>query len=85
MPRPASGPTHPPYLMGNGRFFPKIKQPTIAVDHLPPSSAKVKNVWTYTSTSRQIPPWHGQRQFTFHFSSVQTVTIDLKIRQARYI
>jgi len=90
-----SGPTHPPYLMGNGGFFPRIKQPTNAVDHLPPPSAKVKNVWTYTSTSPQISPWHGHRQFTFDFSSVQTVTFDfssvqtvttdLKIRQAMYI
>lgn len=32
MPRLASGPTHSPYLMGNGGFFPRIKQPKNEVE-----------------------------------------------------
>jgi len=61
MPRLASGPTHSPYLMGKGGFFSRIKQPKNAVEHLPRSTAKVKNVWNYTSSSPQISPWHGKR------------------------
>jgi hypothetical protein len=31
-------------------IFTKVKQPGHAVDHSPPSGAKVKNEWSYTST-----------------------------------
>jgi hypothetical protein len=31
--------------------FPREKQPECEADHLPPSSADVKNAWSYTSTS----------------------------------
>jgi len=30
-------------------FTPEVKQPGHEVDHSPPSNAKVKNVWSYTS------------------------------------
>jgi len=50
--RPAPGPTQPPLQWVQGALTPWIKQPGYEADHLPPSSAKVKNVWSYTS----IPP-----------------------------
>ena len=34
-----------------GRSFPGIKQGRCEVNHSPPSRAKVKNEWSYTSTS----------------------------------
>jgi hypothetical protein len=33
-----------------GGSFPRIKRPGRETDHLPPSSAEVKNTWSYTST-----------------------------------
>jgi hypothetical protein len=35
--------------MGTTVLSPKIKQPEREANHLPPSTAKVKNVWQYTS------------------------------------
>jgi len=32
--------------------FPEVKRPGRGIDHLSPSSAEVKNEWSYTSTSR---------------------------------
>jgi hypothetical protein len=57
--RLALGPTQPPIQWIPGVLSPGIKQlvPGHEADHSPPSSAKVKNVWCYTST----PPvcFHG--------------------------
>jgi hypothetical protein len=39
------------YSMGTRGSFPGVKWPGHEADHSPPSSAKVKNVWSYTSTS----------------------------------
>jgi len=47
--RPTLGPTQPPVQWVLG-----VKQLGHEVDHSPPSSAEVKNVWNYTST----PPVH---------------------------
>jgi hypothetical protein len=35
-----------------------LKRPGHEADHSPPSSAKVKNVWSYTSTTL-TSLWHG--------------------------
>jgi hypothetical protein len=35
-------------------FTPQIKQPGCEADHSPPSTAKVKNTWIYTSTTLHI-------------------------------
>jgi hypothetical protein len=45
---PASYPTD------TGRSFPGVKRPGREADHSLPSSAEVKNAWSYTST----PPIH---------------------------
>jgi hypothetical protein len=39
------------YWTGSGVFFPAVKRPGNVFDHSPPSSAEVKNEWSYTSTS----------------------------------
>jgi hypothetical protein len=39
--------------LGKGYIFPEVKRPGHEADHLPPSSAEVKNVCSYTST----PPY----------------------------
>jgi hypothetical protein len=38
------------YPMGAGDSFPGVKRPGREPDHSPPSSAEVRNVWSYTST-----------------------------------
>jgi hypothetical protein len=47
--RPALGPTQPPIQWVPGSF-PGVKRPRREADHSSPSSAEVKNAWTYTST-----------------------------------
>jgi hypothetical protein len=42
------------YLMGTRGSLPGEKRPEREADHSPPSSAEVKNAWSYTST----PPIH---------------------------
>jgi hypothetical protein len=48
--RTALGPTQPPIQWVPGAFSLDIKRPGREADHSPPSSAKVKKVWSYTST-----------------------------------
>jgi len=47
--RPALRPTHPP-IQWVRLLFPGVKRPEREADHSPPSSTKVKNAWSYTST-----------------------------------
>jgi hypothetical protein len=41
------------YTMGTRDSFPGVKRPRREADHSPPTNAKVKNMWIYTST----PPY----------------------------
>jgi hypothetical protein len=50
MSRQVLGPTQPPIQWVPGALSLGIKQPGHKADCSPPSSAKVKNVWSYTST-----------------------------------
>jgi hypothetical protein len=44
--------THPvSYPKGNRGYFPEVKRPEREADRSPQSSAAVKNVWSYTSSS----------------------------------
>jgi hypothetical protein len=45
-----SGPTQPPIQWVPGALSLGVKWPGREVDHSPPSSAEVKNEWSYTST-----------------------------------
>jgi hypothetical protein len=49
--RPALGPAHPPIRWVPGTLSLGVKWPGLEADHSHPSSAEVKNVWSYTSTS----------------------------------
>jgi hypothetical protein len=44
-----SGPTQPPIQWVPGTLSLGVKRPRREADHSPPSSAKVKNAWSYTS------------------------------------
>jgi hypothetical protein len=48
--RPAVGPTQPPIQWVPGALSLGVKRPVREADHSPPSSAEVKNAWSYTST-----------------------------------
>jgi hypothetical protein len=44
------GPTQPPIQGLTGALSLGVKRPGLQVDHSPPSSAEIKNAWSYTST-----------------------------------
>jgi hypothetical protein len=48
--RPALGPTQPPIQWVSRALSKGVKRPVHEADHSPPSSAKVKNAWSYIST-----------------------------------
>jgi len=50
----ALGPTQSPTQRVMGYLSLGVKQPVHEADHSPPSSAKVKNVWSYNSTASYI-------------------------------
>jgi hypothetical protein len=59
----SSTPQHPDWLYGlpsllsseyQGHFFPRGKAIMHEVNHSPPSTAEVKNVWNYTSTPSRL-------------------------------
>jgi hypothetical protein len=52
--RPALGPTQPPIQWVPVILSTRVKGPGREADHSPPSSAEVKNAWSYTS----IPAIH---------------------------
>jgi hypothetical protein len=43
-------PTQPPIQWVSGPLSLRVKRPDREADHSPPSSAEVKNLWSYTST-----------------------------------
>jgi hypothetical protein len=42
------------YPMGTGALFTGIKRPGLGAEHLPPSSADVKNAWSCTSIAQYV-------------------------------
>jgi hypothetical protein len=52
--RTALGPTQPPIRWVLGILSPGIKRPGREADHLSPTSAEVKNTWSYTSTPQYV-------------------------------
>jgi hypothetical protein len=68
--RTALGPTLPPIQWVPGALFLGVKRPGREADYSPPSSAEVKNAWSYTSTPQYVfMAWclvkHGDFTFTF--------------------
>jgi hypothetical protein len=71
--RLALEPTQLPIQWVPGALFLAVKRPESEADHLPPSTAKVKNSWSY-SLLPNMPSWHGAQlkhrdKFTFTFMS----------------
>jgi hypothetical protein len=56
--RTALGSTQPPIQRLPGAFSLGVKQPGREADHSPPSSAEIKNEWSYTSTPN-TSSWYG--------------------------
>jgi hypothetical protein len=52
--RTALEPTQPPIQWVPGTLSLGIKRPGREADHSPPSSAEVKNAWSYTSTLQYV-------------------------------
>jgi hypothetical protein len=69
--RPALESTQPPIQWVIGALFLGVKWLGCEADNSPPSSAKVKNAWSYTSTSLYVfMVWHLSKHrddFTFTF------------------
>jgi len=55
--RLALGPTQPNLKWVQGALFPELKRAVREADHSPTSSAKVMNVWSYTSVP--LISFHG--------------------------
>jgi hypothetical protein len=70
--RTALGPTQPPIQWLPGALSLGVKRPGRETDHSPPSSAEIKNAWSYTSTLQYaFMTWclvkaQGQRYITLH-------------------
>ena len=60
--RPALGPTQPLTQWVWGGSFMRVRRTGIQVVHSPPSSAEIKNAWSYTST---VPMDRNNFSFTF--------------------
>jgi hypothetical protein len=72
--RAALGPTQPPIQCVPEVLSPEAKRPGREADHLPPSSAEVKNVWSYAST----PPYVFMALCLIkHMTSLHTVVYTL--------
>jgi hypothetical protein len=52
--RTALGPTQPPIQWAPGALSLGVKRPGREADHSPPSSAEVKNAWSYTSIPHYV-------------------------------
>jgi hypothetical protein len=61
--RPGLG--QPSFLHGCRVSFPGLRQPRHQVNHSPPSSAEVKNEWSYTSTPPLCFYSTDREKFTF--------------------
>jgi hypothetical protein len=60
-----SGPHPATYFTGTRVPSLRAMQPGREAHHSPPSSAKVKNEWSYTTTPQHMPSWHAQGKISF--------------------
>jgi hypothetical protein len=74
--RTALGPTQPPNQWVPGALSLGVKRPRREADHSPPSSAEVKNAWSYISTPQYVlMAWYlvkHRENFTFYLTAVVT-------------
>jgi hypothetical protein len=73
MSRMALESTQPPTQWILGSFSPEIKQPGHESDHSPPSAAKVKTAWSYTSTPPHVFMVWWLVNYGTHFRGVALV------------
>jgi hypothetical protein len=70
--RTALGPTQPPLQWVAGALSLGVKRPGRETDHSPPSTAEVKNAWSYTSAPQYVfMAWclvKHRGNFTFTFT-----------------
>jgi hypothetical protein len=65
-PWPALRPTQPPIQWVQGTLYSGVKWLEHESDHSPPSSAKDKNAWSYTTTSEYVfMAWYLMKQLMF--------------------
>jgi hypothetical protein len=84
--RMALGSTQPPIQWVPGALSLEVKRPGHEADHSPPSSAEVKNAWSYIST----PPIHlhgvvlSKRRYNFTFSWGGSYNIQILVIMLKY-
>jgi len=82
----ALGPTQPPIQWKQGALSLGIKRPRCEADHSPPSSAELKNEWSYTSIPQYVfIAWclvKHRNNFTF-LSSLYYYDVYLGIRKEK--
>jgi hypothetical protein len=61
--RAALGPIQPPIHWVSGALSLGVKRPGCEAEHSPPSSAEVKNAWSYTSTPQYAFMAYRRRRF----------------------
>jgi hypothetical protein len=64
--RPALGLTQPPIQWVTGALSLGVKRQRREADHSPPSTAEVKNAWSYTSTPQYVFMAWDNFIFTFY-------------------
>jgi hypothetical protein len=68
--RTTVGPTHPPIELVPGVLSMDVKRPGHEADYKPPSSAEVKNAWSYNSIPQYVfMEWYlvkHRGKFTFN-------------------
>jgi hypothetical protein len=73
------GPTQPPIQWVPGALSLGLKRPGREVNHAPPSSAEVKNPWSYVIYSHNTPSWRGAQlkhrdNFTLYRSNTTIIS-----------
>jgi hypothetical protein len=73
--REALEPTRPPIPRVTEVISLGVKRPGREADHSPPSSAEIKNAWSYTSTPQYVfMAWYLVKQRDFNFYPYQSLT-----------
>jgi hypothetical protein len=85
--RPALGPLQPPTQWVPGSLSLGVKREGREADHSSPSSAEVKNAWSYTSNPPKTPSWRGAQlraQGELYFFTNTTGILEAYIEFCRF-